>query len=96
MKDKEAFDKAATPELVESFKARSEILLRIIDAATAKLYGPHYKATLILAANGDPNSLAILSVFDTEAEMHTILKSAANRCDTGEMVCEADLAMKGH
>lgn len=84
-----------TPKMYEMLEAKGKALMIGVDQMVELFFGEGYVPVLILAKGGNPESIMILTKFDTKAELMAILRSAANRVDTGEMM-ETHNAPKEH
>lgn len=84
-----------TPAMVTKVTAMGEMVIKATRKIVSMVFGPGYVPVIILALNGDPKQLAILADIDSKCDLMAILRSAADRADTGEMM-DKDNAPKEH
>lgn len=84
-----------TPKMYEVLEANGKALMGGVAGMIEAVFGEGYMPILILARDGNPDSLMILSELETKSQLMAVLRSAAARADTGEML-ETGNAPKEH
>lgn len=83
-----------TEEMALQMKKRTDMLQLLMGKSIGVTFGPHFKHVLVLAMDGDPDSLCIMSDVDTNEQAQEILRSAIARSNAGVMVCQSELEAK--